>query len=148
MRCYGRALNLLQLGPRKQVPPAGSGALALSNGNTGVDLSETTRNCVLKPTCSLQNVALSWSSPSLMTVDGVTHATFKDAAVALGLLVDDADWDSALEEASSFFSVLQIRHLHAIILEFEVVVNAKGVWEKHKEAMSEDIVRKYERNKV
>jgi hypothetical protein len=59
-------------------------------------------------------------------VDGVTHATFKDAAVALGLLVDDAEWDSALEEASSFFSVLQIRHPHAIILEFEVVVQCQG----------------------
>jgi hypothetical protein len=36
----------------------------------------------------------------LWTVDGRKHNTFKDACIAMGLLVDDNEWHQALEEAS------------------------------------------------
>jgi hypothetical protein len=93
----------------------------------------------------LHNVRGATSFESLRTVEGVIHSTFKDAAIALGLMADDTEWDSALEEASSFYSAPQIRSLFAIIIEFEVVVQPMALWEKHKAAMSDDIVRKYER---
>jgi hypothetical protein len=35
----------------------------------------------------------------LRTVDGREHDTFKYAYIAMGLLVDDNEWDQALEEA-------------------------------------------------
>jgi hypothetical protein len=34
----------------------------------------------------------------LRTMDGRKHDTFKDACIAMGLLVDDNEWDQALEE--------------------------------------------------
>jgi len=35
----------------------------------------------------------------LRTVDGKEHNTFKDACIIMGLLVDNNEWDQALEEA-------------------------------------------------
>ncbi len=35
----------------------------------------------------------------LQIVDGTKHNTFKDACIAMGLLVDDNEWHQALEEA-------------------------------------------------
>ena len=44
------------------------------------------------------------SFKALGTVNGVFHETFKAACLALGLLVDDAKWESCLQEASSMMS--------------------------------------------
>jgi hypothetical protein len=33
----------------------------------------------------------------LRTVDGTKHNTFKDACIAMGLLVDDNEWNQALK---------------------------------------------------
>jgi hypothetical protein len=35
----------------------------------------------------------------LQTKDGTEHDTFKDACIAMGLLVEDNEWHQALEEA-------------------------------------------------
>jgi hypothetical protein len=40
----------------------------------------------------------------LRTVDGKEHDTFKDACIAMGLLVDDNEWYQALEEAGVWAS--------------------------------------------
>ncbi len=40
----------------------------------------------------------------LQIVDGIEHDTFKDACIAMGLLVDDNEWNQALEEASLWAS--------------------------------------------
>jgi hypothetical protein len=40
----------------------------------------------------------------LRTVDGKEHDTFKDACIAMGLLVDNNEWHQALEEASLWAS--------------------------------------------
>jgi hypothetical protein len=48
------------------------------------------RNCVKGAT----------SCEHLRTVDGIEHDTFKDACIAMGLLVKDNEWHQALEEAS------------------------------------------------
>ncbi len=34
----------------------------------------------------------------LRTMDGIEHDTFKDACIAMGLLVDNNEWHQALEE--------------------------------------------------
>jgi len=34
----------------------------------------------------------------LRTVDGIEHNTFKDACIAMGLLIDDNEWHQTLEE--------------------------------------------------
>ncbi len=40
----------------------------------------------------------------LRTMDGKEHNTFKDACIAMGLLVDNNEWDQTLEEASVWAS--------------------------------------------
>ncbi len=40
----------------------------------------------------------------LRTVDGRDHDTFKDACIAMGLLVDDNEWHQALEEVGDWTS--------------------------------------------
>ncbi len=35
----------------------------------------------------------------LRTMDGIEHNTFKDACIAMGLLVNDNEWHQAMEEA-------------------------------------------------
>jgi hypothetical protein len=40
----------------------------------------------------------------LRTVDSTKHNTFKDACIAMGLLVDDNEWYQALEEAGLWAS--------------------------------------------
>jgi hypothetical protein len=40
----------------------------------------------------------------LQTMDGRVHDTFKDACIAMGLLVDDIEWDQALEEVGVWVS--------------------------------------------
>jgi hypothetical protein len=40
----------------------------------------------------------------LQTMDGTKHNTFKDACIAMGLLVDDNEWYQALEEAGLWAS--------------------------------------------
>jgi hypothetical protein len=40
----------------------------------------------------------------LWTMDGTEHDTFKDACIAMGLLIDDNEWHQALEEVSLWAS--------------------------------------------
>ena len=56
------------------------------------------------------------SFEDIRTVNGITMATFKEAAGALGLLDDDQEWLRCMQEAISFQMPVQIRHLFAIIL--------------------------------
>ncbi|CAG8484696.1 5830_t:CDS:2 [Acaulospora morrowiae] len=52
----------------------------------------------------------------LKTVNNITHPTFKDACLALGLLEDDEEWIQCLEEAAVIYSGFQLRLLFAVIL--------------------------------
>ena len=77
----------------------------------------------------------------LCTVDGVCHSGFRAAATAMGLLADDAEWDSALQEASDVVtSAASIRELFAFILEFEQVTDPMALWLTHRDALSSDFM--------
>ena len=56
------------------------------------------------------------SYADLKTVNGVTHISFQAAAIALGLLEDDAELDKALDEASEFKFGDVVRKLFLSIL--------------------------------
>src|SRR5260370_24892012 len=51
----------------------------------------------------------------LHTVDGVQHATCKDACVALGLLEDDGEWHQCLTEACQVQVGVSVRRVFAVI---------------------------------
>lgn len=80
----------------------------------------------------------------LKTVEGIEHATFQSACLALGLLEDDKHWDNALEEAALSDHPVKLRDLFTIMLVYCQLSNALALWEKHKESLSEDIKRHLE----
>jgi len=75
----------------------------------------------------------------LRIVDGREHDTFKDACIAMGLLVDDNEWDQALEKASVWASGRQLRDMFASMLMFCEVTNPRQLWDAHWESLSNDI---------
>lgn len=86
------------------------------------------------------------SFEDVRTVRGHLCDTFKEAALMMGLLQDDAEWDRALNEATLFNMPCQLRLLFAMICAFCAPTNALNVWETHKTALSEDFIRKFGNN--
>lgn len=58
------------------------------------------------------------SFEGLRTYENVTYSTFKAAATARVLVLDDIEWQRALEEASSFQMLYQLRQLFSYICIF------------------------------
>ena len=75
----------------------------------------------------------------LRTVDGVVHATYRDACFALGLLDDDKEYIYAIKEASFWGSGRFLRHLFAILLQSDSMSRPLHVWESSWEYLSNDI---------
>jgi len=89
----------------------------------------------------LLHVVGATSFEDLRTYENVTYPTFKAAATARGLILDDIEWQRCLEEASSFQMPYQLRQLFAFICIFQSPSNASNLWSLFKDAMSEDFVR-------
>jgi len=89
----------------------------------------------------LLHVVGATSFEDLRSYENVTYPTFKAAATARGLILDDMEWQRALEEASSFQMPYQLRQLFAYICIFQSPSNALDLWNLFKEAMCEDFLR-------
>ncbi|XP_075125698.1 uncharacterized protein LOC142198565 [Leptodactylus fuscus] len=76
---------------------------------------------------------------SLKTIDGRQCATFTEACQARGLLENDNHWDKTMEEAVLCRSASKLRELFAILLCACGLSNPLELWNKYKEALSEDI---------
>ncbi|PIO67752.1 hypothetical protein TELCIR_10491 [Teladorsagia circumcincta] len=74
----------------------------------------------------------------LRTVDGNLHATFKEAAKALGLMHDDSHYESCLSEAVEFRMPQELRSLFSSLLCFCDVTDPQLLWERFRSAMAED----------
>jgi hypothetical protein len=57
----------------------------------------------------------------------------------MGLLVDDNEWDQALEETGVWASGRQLRDMFASMLMFCEVTNPRQLWDAHWESLSDDI---------
>ncbi|XP_071689999.1 uncharacterized protein [Rutidosis leptorrhynchoides] len=75
----------------------------------------------------------------IRTVDGIIHLTYRSACETLGLLGDDKEWTTTLEEASVSASSSQLRSLFAHILLFCEVVNPMKLWSENWKIMADDI---------
>lgn len=82
------------------------------------------------------------SFEDLRTVDGVVAPTFKDACIRRQLLEDDTEWDSALEEASTFQMPVQLRGLFATLCIHCSPSDPAHLWNKYKAALIEDFSRR------
>jgi hypothetical protein len=85
------------------------------------------------------------SFAELRTVNSKVCQTFREASQKLGLLEGDQHWDVALREVELIYLPEQIRNLFAIILTTCSPSNPNTLWEKYKEALSEDILTKVQR---
>jgi len=74
----------------------------------------------------------------LRTMDGKILLTFREAAERRGLIEEDNTLNESLTEATGWMMLYAQRRLFATILVFYDPSDVFGLWEKHKEAMSED----------
>ena len=82
----------------------------------------------------------------LRTVDGKILPTFRVAAERRGLIEEDNMLNESLAEATGWMMPYALRRLFATILVFCEPSDVFGLWEKHKEAMSEDYMHNNQSN--
>ncbi|XP_053134124.1 LOW QUALITY PROTEIN: uncharacterized protein LOC128337304 [Hemicordylus capensis] len=80
---------------------------------------------------------------SLRTVHGVLYDSYLETCRAHGLLEGDKNWHETLTEAEQSQMLHSLRMLFAIIGAFGEAEDVAELWNQHKHAMCEDLVRKY-----
>lgn len=91
----------------------------------------------------LVNVRGPTSFQALRTVEDRVCETYREACQLLNLLEDDSHWNNALADASETAAPQQIRFLFAVLLTSCAPSSPQELWEKHKESMSEDFLRRH-----
>ena len=86
----------------------------------------------------LNHMAGATSFECLRTMDGKILPTFCEATERRGLIEEDNTLNESLAEATGWMMPYALRRLFATILVFCEPSDVFGLWEKHKEAMSED----------
>jgi hypothetical protein len=81
------------------------------------------------------------SYEDLRTVAGVTYSTFREVCEKRGIIEMDKSIDDCLTEATSFQMPCALRRLFATILVLCEATNICGLWDKHKDTLSEDFRR-------
>lgn len=78
----------------------------------------------------------------LKIVNGQECATYREACETQRLLENDNHWDETMEEAVQCQSPAKIRDLYATLISSCGLSNPTELWEKYKEYMAEDILRR------
>jgi len=79
------------------------------------------------------------SFEDLMSFEGHTYPTFKDACFARGLLEDDTEWKFCLRDAVTMQSGWAVRRLFATILLYCHPTDSATLWQEFKEGMCDDV---------
>ncbi|GMF46074.1 unnamed protein product [Phytophthora fragariaefolia] len=79
----------------------------------------------------------------LRTVDGVTYETYRQAALRLGFLEDDAESISCMREAAEFRLPYQLRQQFTTILVYSQVAEVRQLWERFYDDLSQDFAHRY-----
>jgi hypothetical protein len=77
----------------------------------------------------------------VQTVNRIMYPTYRAACQALGLLGDDKEWDTTLEESCVSASSPELRFLFAQLLTHCEVANPVELWNKYWQEMGHDIPR-------
>ena len=88
----------------------------------------------------LHNIRGPQSFAELKTVEGDLCSSFREACFRLGLLEDDNQYHSAMQEASVSNSAASLCSLFAVILTWCEPSNPIDIYEHHKESMAEDFL--------
>jgi hypothetical protein len=86
----------------------------------------------------LTKVKAAVSFEALRTINGVVHATFKSACIAIGLYDSNDEWNACLEEAIGMQTGAQLWSLFVTILAFGVPGEPRMLWDKYKEHICDD----------
>jgi hypothetical protein len=86
----------------------------------------------------LNSVCGAQSFEHLRTFNGTLYPSFKDAAIARGLIENDDEYSRCLEEATSFSTSPRIRDLFATILLFCNPTDVGALFQQHYPAMHDD----------
>lgn len=88
----------------------------------------------------LCNVSRSTSYEDLRTVDGVVNSTFRGAAAARGLLLDDSEWIALFNESVTFMLPPALQRLFATVLLNCEPSDGKELSLKYCDAFSDDFL--------
>lgn len=88
------------------------------------------------------------SFEDVRTWEGTVYPTFREACLACGLLEDDQEWASCLEEGSTFQTGSALRRLFATILHHCSPSCPEALWNRFKSSICDDLERKLERLNV
>ncbi|KAE9278548.1 hypothetical protein PF008_g28593 [Phytophthora fragariae] len=83
------------------------------------------------------------SFEQLRTVDGVTYETYRQAALKLGYLEDDAEWVACMTEAAAFKKPYELRQLFATIIVYSQVSEVRQLWDQFYDDLSQDYTHTY-----
>ena len=80
------------------------------------------------------------SFDDLRSFDGISYDSYKEIALAMGLLSDDNEIIYAMEETSLFGNSFKLRQLFSIILKHGEITNPSHIYELFKDELMEDIL--------
>ena len=83
------------------------------------------------------------SYEDVRTVDSVTYPSFREAAIAAGLFVDDKEWEYAIEEAVGHASPKSLRLLLATVIAFGRPQNPAALYNRFRDDLLEDLTFRF-----
>ena len=82
------------------------------------------------------------SFSNLKILDGKAYETYKEVCLEMGLLQDDGEWITSMEEVSKYGSTRQIRSTFAVILQYCQPTKPRVLFDMFLTSMSDDYTRK------
>jgi len=82
------------------------------------------------------------SFKDLRTVDGVLYPTFRDTCIARGLLEDDGEWVTCLEDASQMQTGTSLRQLFSSLLLFCSPTHPDKLWTQFRDFICDDLAHR------
>lgn len=79
------------------------------------------------------------SFQNLRTINGSTYPTFRETCIALGLLEDDGEWRTCLEEAAEMQTGYRLRQLFVTILLFCSPSSPSELWTQYRKSICDDL---------
>lgn len=84
----------------------------------------------------------STSFEDLHTINGVLHPTFRDACVACGLLEDDGEWVTCLQDACQMQTGTSLRQLFTSLLLFCSPTHPNKLWTRFRDFICDDLAHR------
>ena len=88
----------------------------------------------------LLNVSGATSFDFLKTFDAINFGTYREAALARDLIIDESEWRRCMEKAELYMMPFQLRSLFSVLLIHCDIFNAMELWVQFRQSMIEDFI--------